>query len=108
MIFFDPWVISFILNKINGSGVPPHRLPVKVGAMIILVKNVDVPRSLQRHKIHDHQSDQQFNRSSKSDWGRALKDLNTKDFNDFRKFIFPSTFQADSIPCAWSILSYNK
>ena len=27
-----------ILNRINGSGVPPHRLPRKVGAMIFLLK----------------------------------------------------------------------
>ena len=31
-----------ILNRINGSGVPPHRLPLKIGAMIILIKNLDV------------------------------------------------------------------
>ena len=31
-----------ILNRINGSGVPPHRLPLKIGAMIILIKNLDI------------------------------------------------------------------
>ena len=31
-----------ILNRINGSGVPPHRLPLKVGAMVILIKNLDI------------------------------------------------------------------
>ena len=47
-----------ILNRINGSGVPPHRLPLKVGAMIILIKKCGrATRSLQQNKIHDNQSD---------------------------------------------------
>ena len=33
-----------ILNRINGSGVPLHHLPLKVGAMIILIKSLDVRR----------------------------------------------------------------
>ena len=31
-----------ILDRINGSGFPPHRLPIKVGAMITLIKHLDV------------------------------------------------------------------
>ncbi|KAL7551799.1 hypothetical protein ACHAWF_014986, partial [Thalassiosira exigua] len=30
------------LNKINASGIPPHRLALKVGACIILVRNLSV------------------------------------------------------------------
>ena len=31
-----------ILNRINESVVPPHRLHLKVGAMIIIIKRLDV------------------------------------------------------------------
>ena len=31
-----------VLNRINSSGVPPHRLPLKIGAMIILIKTLDI------------------------------------------------------------------
>ena len=30
------------LNKVNVSGLPPHRLPLKKGACIILIKNLDI------------------------------------------------------------------
>ena len=30
------------LNQVNVSGIPPHRLPLKVGALIILIKNLHV------------------------------------------------------------------
>ena len=32
------------LNRVNVSGLPPHRLPLKVGACIILIKNLDVKK----------------------------------------------------------------
>ena len=31
-----------ILNRINGSKFPPHHLPLRIGNMIILVKNLDI------------------------------------------------------------------
>ncbi len=31
-----------VLNKINVSGIPPHRLALKIGACIILIKNMNV------------------------------------------------------------------
>ena len=31
-----------VLNKVNVSGIPPHRLALKVGACIILIKNLNV------------------------------------------------------------------
>ncbi|KAL7522332.1 hypothetical protein ACHAWX_007780 [Stephanocyclus meneghinianus] len=31
-----------ILNKINASGIPPHRIALKVGACIILIRNLNV------------------------------------------------------------------
>ena len=34
-----------VLNRINSSGVPPHRLPLKIGAMIVLIKNLDIRNS---------------------------------------------------------------
>ena len=47
-----------ILNRINGSGVLPHCLPLKVEAVVILIKKIGrITRSLQRIKIHDNQSD---------------------------------------------------
>ena len=98
-----------ILNRINGSGVPPHRLPLKVGAMIISIKMLDVQRGHcngTRYMITNLTNNSI--KAQKVIVGRALKDLNTRDSNDFRRSIFPSTFQADSIPCAWSILSYNE
>ena len=30
------------LNRVNVSGIPPHRLPLKKGACIILIKNLDL------------------------------------------------------------------
>ena len=30
------------MNQVNVSGIPPHRLPLKVGALIILIKNLHV------------------------------------------------------------------
>ena len=33
---------SEFLNKVNVSGLPPHRLALKVGACIILIKNLDI------------------------------------------------------------------
>ena len=32
------------LNRVNVSGLPPHRLPLKVGACVILIKNLDVKK----------------------------------------------------------------
>ena len=29
-------------SKVNVSGLPPHRLPLKKGACIILIKNLDI------------------------------------------------------------------
>jgi len=31
-----------VLNKINASGIPPHNLPLKPGACIILIKNLSI------------------------------------------------------------------
>ena len=31
-----------ILNKLNASGLPPHRLPLKKNACIILIHNMNV------------------------------------------------------------------
>ena len=31
-----------VLNKINASGIPPHRLALKPGACIILIKNLNL------------------------------------------------------------------
>ena len=33
---------SDYLNKINASGIPPHRLALKVGACIILIRNLSI------------------------------------------------------------------
>ena len=35
--------VDFI-NKINASGIPPHRLALKKGCCIILIRNLDVKR----------------------------------------------------------------
>ena len=32
------------LNRVNVSGLPPHRLPLKVGACIIMIRNLDVKK----------------------------------------------------------------
>ena len=32
------------LNRLNVSGLPPHRLPLKIGACIILIRNLDVTK----------------------------------------------------------------
>jgi ATP-dependent DNA helicase PIF1 len=34
-----------VLNKINASGIPPHRLALKPGACIILIKNLNIKHS---------------------------------------------------------------
>ena len=31
-----------VLNRINASGIPPHRLALKPGACIILIKNLNI------------------------------------------------------------------
>ena len=33
---------SEILNKVNASGMPPHRLALKKGACIILIRNLSI------------------------------------------------------------------
>ena len=35
---------SDYLNRMNVSGLPPHRLPLKVNAVVILIRNLDVKR----------------------------------------------------------------
>ena len=37
-----PKLGSSFLNKINASGIPPHQLALKVGACIILIRNLSI------------------------------------------------------------------
>ena len=56
------------LNRINTSGIPPHRLALKRGSCIILIQNLDVKRKHYNGTMYMIDEFQPSNKSKKVEW----------------------------------------
>ena len=93
-----------VLNRINSSGVPPHRLPLKIGAMIVLIKKFDIcnghcngTRYLITHLTKTWLK-------QKSHGWQESKIANSANTDDIGELIIFCAFQKNSVSSSWCLL----